>query len=370
VLRGIALNDIGFAEPLFLWLLVLPGVLAALWLWRVARRSADVRRYKHERLPRGGTRFNRVGDLAFWLCLIAGTSLCMIALARPQLRMAVVHRASADIVILQDASASMYTRDVLPDRWQRSIAFLRVFANSLSWRGDRVALALFAQLAAPQLRLTKDPNALFFFLDHLGTRSPFDLADAPTWDTNIGEGIEWGLKLVETDERLFGKTGNPKAFVVISDGQAWSGNVASALAHARDHNVIVHVVGVGTAGGGVIPDTAVRTNFVGPAEPSAPIRAVLDRDSLRHIAQAGGGEYFEIGREGDREMSARVINSVRKRAGSSQVEERREDVYWQLLVAAAVIVSVGTFLLRSRAELWWQAAGVIATLLILATAFK
>src|SRR5690606_12433398 len=114
-----------------------------------------------------------------------------------------------------------------------AVRFLRMFAESLRWQGDRTALALFAQLASPQVRLTRDPNALFFFLDHLSERSPFRLEDAPTWDTNIEEGIRLGLRIVQTDEALFGESGNPKAFVVITDGQAWSGTVANALRHAR-----------------------------------------------------------------------------------------------------------------------------------------
>ena len=104
----------------------------------------------------------------------------------------------------------MYVTDVRPDRWRRSVQFLRTFAETLSWKGDRVALALFAQLAAPQVRLTKDPNALFFFIDHLGDRSPFRLENTTTWDTNIEEGIRWGLRLVEKDEEVFGKSGNPR----------------------------------------------------------------------------------------------------------------------------------------------------------------
>jgi hypothetical protein len=152
-----------------------------------------------------------------------------VALARPQARVSAVRQGSADIVILQDASASMYVTDVQPDRWRRSVRFLRAFAEALSWQGDRVALALFAQLAAPQVRLTKDPNALFFFIDHLGDQSPFTLENAPTWDTNIEEGIRWGLRLVESDGQLFGKSSNPKAFLVVTDGQSWSGTVEAAL---------------------------------------------------------------------------------------------------------------------------------------------
>ena len=162
-----------------------------------------------------------------------------MALARPQALTSLVRRGSADIVILQDASASMYVSDVRPDRWRRSVQFLRTFAESLSWQGDRVALALFAQLAAPQVRLTKDPNSLFFFIDHLGEHSPFPLENAPTWDTNIEEGLRWGLRLVDKDEELFGKSGNPKAFLVISDGQSWTGKVAESLHEARQRKIPV-----------------------------------------------------------------------------------------------------------------------------------
>jgi uncharacterized protein (DUF58 family) len=135
----------------------------------------------------------------------AAASLLIVALSRPQAVVSAVRQGSVDLVILQDASASMYVSDVPPDRWRRSIRFLRMLAESLRWQGDRVALALFAQLAAPQVRLTKDPNSLFFFIDSLGEKSPFPLENAPTWDTNIEEGIRWGLRLIEKDQELFGR---------------------------------------------------------------------------------------------------------------------------------------------------------------------
>ncbi len=283
MLTGIDLSTLSFAEPLYLWLLLVPAMLLVLWLWQVWRRRLDARRCARDRVLPVRERFTIAGDLAFWLCVIVAASLCSVALARPQARVSAVTTAGADIVILQDGSASMWTRDVRPDRWQRSVQFIRAFAEALSWKGDRVALAIFAHLASPQTRLTKDPNALFFFLDHLSARSPFRLEDDPTWDTNIEEGLYWGLKLVETDEQLFGKTTNAKAFVVISDGQSWSGNVATALAMARERQTAVYVVGVGTTTGGLIPEPVRSDSGV----PHPPIRAVLDRDSLRAIARVG-----------------------------------------------------------------------------------
>ena len=327
-----------------------------------------MRRYLRARVLPLRERYTALGDLAFWLCLLLAACLVIVALARPQARISVVRKAGADFVILQDGSSSMHVSDVPPDRWRRSVRFLKAFAEALSWRGDRVALALFAHLAAPQVRLTKDPNALFFFLDHLGERSPFRLEDIGTWDTNIEEGIYWGLRLVEKDEELFGKSKNPKGFVVITDGQAWSGNVAIALKAARQRNIPVNVVGVGTPLGAMIPEPMGADGLTPPAT----IRATLDRDSLRQIATAGDGEYFEIGREPDRDVAFRIIESVRRRAKAvdeSQAEESREDLYWQFLFIAALVLCVGTLLLKERAELWWQAAGAATALLILSGSF-
>jgi Ca-activated chloride channel family protein len=312
-------------------------------------------------------RFTLTGDLAFWVSMILAASLCIVALARPQARVVIVRKSGADIVILLDGSASMYVKDVKPDRWRRSVQFLRVFADSLSWKGDRVALALFAHTVAPQLRLTKDPNSFFFFLDHLGEHSPFRLEDNPTWDTNIEKGIDWGIKLVEKDQELFGKIKNPKGFVVITDGQAWSGDVAISVLAARQRKIPVNVVGVGTIGGGMIPE-APRADGT---TPPATIHAVLDRASLQQIAGAGGGEYFEIGHEPDRDVAFRIIDSVKRRAVASleaQAEESREELYWQFLFAAALVLCLGTFVLKERAELWWQAAGAVVAVLILTNA--
>jgi Ca-activated chloride channel family protein len=304
------------------------------------------------------------GDLAFWFSVLLASAFCIVALAGPRARVSAIKRASADIVILQDGSASMYTRDVAPDRWRRSIRFLRTFAETLSWRGDRVALALFAHMASPQVRLTKDPNALFFFLDHLGDHSPFRLEDTPTWDTNIEEGIRWGLRLVETDAELFGKSANPKAFIVVTDGQAWSGTVATALQEARSRKIPVYVVGVGTTSGGIIPQPA--TPPKGEVVQVGAIRAVLDRPSLVQIAVAGGGEYFEIGHEPDREVALHILDRIRRRATVAQEVDTYDDLYWRALFAAAVVLCLGTFLLRKRTELWLQAVGVGATVIALA----
>src|SRR5262245_42628258 len=356
-------ETIRFESPALLWLLTIPAALLLLWCWRVARRRADARRLVAARVLPVRERFNFTGDLLFWLAALVAAALCIVAIAKPQARISSFRKASADVVILQDASASMYVTDVRPDRWRRSVQFLRTFAETLSWKGDRVALALFAQLAAPQVRLTKDPNALFFFIDHLGDRSPFRLENLTTWDTNIEEGIRWGLNLIEKDEQLFGKSGNPKAFLVVSDGQAWTGDVARALLTAKDRKVPVFVVGVGSTVGGMIPEPAAPDG----SRPPPKIHSTLDRKSLLQIAVAGGGEYFEMGEESDRTIAFRIVDRLRQRAADAKPVETFEDLYAQVLMAAAIVLCIGALVVRKRTELAWQAAGAVAVVLLLAS---
>jgi len=355
MLTGIDLNSVRFAEPLYLWLLILPATLLVVWGWQLSRRRRDARRFRqHRRLP-VRERFPIFGGLAFWLCVIFATAFTTLALARPTAAVSLVRTAGVDLVILQDGSASMRTPDVAGDRWRRSMRFLRVLGESLAWKDDRIAMALFAHIAAPQVRLTRDPNTFFFFLDHLDQASPFRLEDDTTWDTNIELGIAWGMRLIEKDTELYGKSPNAKAFVLVTDGQAWSGEVARALKIARTNDVPVFVVGVGTTVGGLIPDAPRKPNDTSPVEP--PIHSSLDRASLATIANAGGGEYLELDREGDREISNRIIDAARRRAGSRGLQLESEELYWRCLAAAAVLMFVGLLFLQERVELWLQAAG-------------
>ena len=213
-------------------------------------------------------RFRFFGGLLFWLCLILATASAIIALSRPHARISLVRTAGIDLVILQDGSTSMRVSDVPGTRWQRSMRFLRQLGESISWKDDRIAMALFARIATPQVRLTKDPNTYFFFLDHLAHESPFRLEDDTSWDTNIELGIYWGLKLVDATRRSTAKSPNAKAFVLISDGQDWSGEVAKSIAlrEGARHSDL-HAIGVGTSNGGFIPIRRGRR----PAGPPPPV---------------------------------------------------------------------------------------------------
>jgi Ca-activated chloride channel family protein len=340
-----------FRQPEYLWLLIGPAALLAVWVWQFLRRRADVRRYVRHRAVPVRERYSVFGGLLFWLCLVAASACVILALARPQVVTTRVRRAGIDLVVLQDGSTSMRVTDTPGDRWKRSMAFLRTLGEAMRWDGDRVAMTSFARIATPQVRLTKDPNTFFFFIDHL-TEPPFRAEDDASWDTNIEMGISWALKLLDQDERVTGRPSvNAKAFLLLSDGQAWSGEVDRALRIARERRIPVYVVGVGTSGGGFIPEPPADD----PEKASAPIYSRLDRESLGVIAAAGGGRYMELDRERDTDIAVTIIDQVRKLARGG-VEEGADDVYWPCLAGAALFLLLGIACVRDRAEL------VLATL--------
>jgi Ca-activated chloride channel family protein len=366
VLPRIQFGQITFTQPEYLWLLVVPALLVVVWCWRFSVRRRDARRVTLPRLQPLPTRFALVGELPFWLFLILATIAIIAALARPHGPAIALRQGGMDLVLLQDGSASMRVKDVPGDRWQRSTRFLRMLGDSMSWKEDRIALAVFARIAAPQIRLTRDPNTFFFFLDNLEKTAPFRLEDDSTWDTNLELGIHWGLRLIEKDEELHGPSSNARVFVMISDGEAWSGEVEKSLQKALDAKVPVFVVGVGTLAGGRMPKWVAKTAEE-EADPETPLFSRLDRAGLQKIAGVGGGRYFELERDGDRHVANAIIDAAKRHAPSLGVTEQSEDLHWRFLVIAAACTVAGLLFLRERAELWIQLTGTILVLLALST---
>ncbi len=350
------MEEIGirFANPIYLKLLAMPILLLCVWLWRFFSRRIRIGTYKDKRIVSLSEKYLLAGILSLWLCLIFGATFSITALARPQKLMSIKSDKPIDIIVILDGSASMYVSDVKPDRWGRSVKWLKTLIETLPWRGDRVALAAFAHKASPMIRLTSDPNVVMFFIEYM-KESPFKLQFDTTWDTNMEEGLYWGVKIFEKDEAINGKRGNPRAFVLVSDGQAWSGDTELMLKSIKDIGP-VYVVGVGTTGGGMIPRPEVKISnqywdseseeWVSSTEPTDEfpvVKSEIDRESLRNIAKASGGEYFEIGNESDGAIVAKIISRIQRKSQLVNKEELWEDLYWYCLLGAAVFLGLGIY---------------------------
>ena len=349
-----------FGAPAALWLLVIPAAVAALWIWRAYRRWIDVRVLASRRLLPERERHGVAGALAAWVFLVAAAGCAIAAVALPRGVATTMARAGVDVVVLQDGSASMHVKDVAGNRWQRSMVWIRALGDALSWQDDRVALAVFAHVATPQIRLTRDPNTLFFFLDHLQARPPFPLEADTTWNTNLEQAVLWGLRILDKDQELHGVSANARVFVLLSDGEAWSGEVARAVDRARQARVPIFVIGVGTLAGNWLPEVHVPVT----EEPAPHAISRLNRASLQRIAESAAGQYFELDREDDHAIANRIVDAGRRLAPPREAQPAVVEFYPRFLTAAVALAALSLLFARSRAEAWLQVVLAVAALAV------
>ena len=151
---------------------------------------------------------------------------------------------------------------------------------------------------------------------------------------------------------------------MLSDGEAWSGQVAKSLAAATSRGIPIFVIGVGTLNGGrmpVVPELDAET----AADEMPPLVSRLDRAALQRIASAGRGRYFELDRAPDRDIANAIVDAGRRLAPALGSVEEHTDLYWWFLCAGGVAAAIGVLFLREPAALGLILAGLGAAALVL-----
>jgi len=272
-----------FAWPHLLWLLFAPAGLLA-WDLTHRRRAVAAARPKILRAEAGPTSLRLTPPAPeaatrsirprFWLC--AGFALALLALARPQwgrLEEPVFDQ-SREILLAVDLSRSMLTPDVKPSRLDRAKLLIQSLLARLA--GERVGLVVFAGTSFLQAPLSADYEILSEFLPAL---NPGFL---PEGGTNYSA-------LLETSLQAFGTSGSADRFlIVLSDGEATDSDWRSRLGELKKKDIRVIALGVGTAGGGMIPD---GSGQLVKDERGAVVLSKLESATLQELAQVTGGVY-------------------------------------------------------------------------------
>ena len=89
----------------------------------------------------------------------------------------------------------------------------------------------------------------------------------------------------------------------------------------------------------------------------------------RRLATAGGGRYFELDRESDRDIANTIIDQTRRQAGTRGLQEGARDLYWNFLFAAAGFLGLGVLFLRDRVALALQLSAATAVFIFITTVF-
>lgn len=257
--------------------------------------------------------------------------LCFIlGLARPTIT-AKVPVNSADIMMVLDISLSMLAEDIKPSRMDAAREAAINFVKSLP-RDARIGLEFFAgdtYVASPP---TSEHQEIIAYLKALRKE---DLKQR----TEIGSALRAATQILnrQTEQESQKKekdnaTANPKALrkpdrviVLLSDGDSHEGFPWDMAARqAKQANITVHTIGVGSLAGSFITYQGVE------------LPVTFDEQTLRQTATLGGGEYFRVFREAD---FKKVYDQIQQR--TIHYEQHNIDLAFAMAGAGLLILLGG-----------------------------
>src|SRR3989338_11706600 len=133
----------------------------------------------------------------------------------------------------------MNAEDMSPNRMERAKRELKDLMRLL--RGDRVGLIPFAWKAFVACPLTTDAEAFGLFLDELST----DMVGVQ--GTNIAQALSLAL------ENFKAAGSQSKAIILLTDGEATTGDLDSVMKNLKEEQVRLYVIGLGSVEGAPIP---------------------------------------------------------------------------------------------------------------------
>jgi len=285
------------------------------------------------RLTRNVSSRRRLLKKGLWLLALF---FCFLALARPQygLKWVEVKRKGIDILFALDTSKSMLTEDIRPNRLERAKLAIMDFVNQLE--GDRVDLLPFSGSAFLMCPLTIDYNAFEASLTTVNT------ATIPRGGTDLERAI--GLA-----ESSLVNNANHKILVLLTDGENLEGDALAAAIKAAQNGMTIFTVGVGTTQGELIPlSSGGQGNFV-KDESGKFITSKLDERALTAIAEAAGGLYVPLGKNGEglqRIYQQKLSLIPKKELAEKQHKEPMERFNWPL--GAAIVLLMVEFMISGR----------------------
>lgn len=267
-------QQIHFAYPALLWLLVLIPVLVAWYRARGRRQQSSFTISTTTIYRPVNTWRSALQHLPFALRLVA-LALLIVALARPQSsnQEQKAEGEGIDIMLCIDVSGSMLAEDFLPNRLE---AAKEVAARFVQGRPtDRMGLVIFAGEPFTQCPLTSDQGVLLSQIYNIRSGMLQD-------GTAIGSGLATSV------ERLKKSESKSKVVILLTDGENNGGIIPPATAKeiAKAFGIKVYTIGVGTEGYALMPQQTL-TGVVRSRE-----KVNIDEKLLTEIATETGGRYY------------------------------------------------------------------------------
>jgi Ca-activated chloride channel family protein len=315
-----------FANPEFLWLLLLlPAIGYYLW-WRrkkltVTLQFSSLQIFKN--IPQTLRERLRYVPLALRLLALA---VFIIAFARPQSvsDKQNISTEGIDIVLELDLSGSMLAEDFNPNRIEAAKQVASEFIDGRT--NDRIGLVVFESESFTQCPLTTDYPVLKNLLREVKSGM-------------IADGTAIGLAIANGVNRLKDSKAKSKVMILLTDGVNNRGEIdpITAARIAATYGIRIYTVGVGAQGEAPYP---VQTQF-GIRRQLIPVD--LDEKGLTQVAEMTGGKYFRATDNRTLKTIYKEIDQLEKTKIEVTAYKRYSELYsgWLLAGLLAVLVEVG-----------------------------
>ncbi|WP_066366563.1 VWA domain-containing protein [Herbidospora mongoliensis] len=337
-------------------LLVVPLLLLARW-WFNRRRKRTAITVSSIGLIRaaipGRSAWRRRIPVALFL---VGLALIAASVARPEATVS-VPRDNTSIILAMDASGSMCSTDVDPNRLTAAIEAARAFIEQ-SDDGTRIGLVAFAGIAGLLVPPTTEKDQLVEALESLKTSRGTAIGQAIL--TSIDTIAEYNPNVTETGVDLAAPTSKgdyePDTIVILTDGSNTTGVAPlTAAEQAAARRLRVFTIGFGTTEPAAMVCTADQVSgdnwrgggggFGRWGDDSGLRRRVMqiDEETLTAVADTTGGKYF---RAEDAGQLTEVLTDLPSEIGLH--EAKQETTVWFVLFGT-LLTFAGVGL-----SMWWN----------------
>jgi Ca-activated chloride channel family protein len=271
------------------------------------------------------------------------TSLTLVALTlalmdpRWGMQVEQVQRRGLDAIFVLDVSRSMLAGDATPSRLERAKQF--VIDASEALEGDRVGLVDFAGSASLRVPLTLNYAAFRQAVQNLEPKG------AARGGSMLGEAIRMAANSFPAADK------GARAVIVLSDGEDMGSDPAKAATEALEASgVRVYTIGIGDSRDGArIPLVGADGQRRYLVHDGQEVWSKMNPDTLREIAQAGGGAFIPAG-TAQIDMAGVYRDSL---AGLDRVDQeaslvKRQTPRFQWFAAAALVLLVAESLITDR----------------------
>ena len=256
-----------FTDPLYLWLsLLIPLFLVTHFysLKYVKKRAIRLANFEALKRVSGGERVS-----VNWMVLILRFSAITILILSAAGMVIWYKGISSDnnYVIAIDASGSMLADDFKPNRLEAAKNSALLFFDNLDSKAE-AGVVSFSGISEIEQKLTSNILEVKNVIQNIQFKS--------IHGTAIGDAIKTSLNLLSNDEK-------PRVIILLTDGRE---NVASSeelfkiVGKAKENQVTIHTIGIGTKTGGMVPGIEMLST--------------IDDEMLTNIAQITDGTYFRV----------------------------------------------------------------------------